>query len=73
MLVVLAHIVVLCVDCALPAVGELWGRLVPFDYSGTFLLSAALGIALPTICNSLYGKERAALRAAASYSWRRPG
>ena len=63
-LVVLAHAVVLCVDRVLPAVGELWERLVPFAYSGTFLLSAALGIALPAICNRLYGKERAALRAA---------
>ena len=63
-LVVLAHAVVLCVDRVLPAVGELWERLVPFAYSGTFVLSAALGIALPVICNRLYGKERAALRAA---------
>ena len=55
----------LCIDRAIPAAGELWERLVPFAYSGTFLLSAALGIALPAICNRLYSKERAALRAAA--------
>ncbi|MCY4507337.1 MAG: hypothetical protein OXG35_10295 [Acidobacteria bacterium] len=63
-LVVLAHTVVLCLDRVVPAVAELWGTLVPFDYSGTFLLSALLGIALPPICNRLYDAEKAASRAA---------
>ena len=62
-LVVLAHTVVLCVDRMLPSVGEFWKQLVPFEYSGTFLLCALLGMALPPICNKFYNKERAASQA----------
>lgn len=64
-LVVLAHTVVLCVESTLPCVGEAWRQLVPFNYSGTFLLSAALGMTLPPICNAFYSEEKAAARAAA--------
>lgn len=64
-LVVLADSIVLCLDRVLPAVAEFWRTLVPFDYAGTFLLSAALGIALPPICNRLYDTKKAASRAAA--------
>lgn len=63
--VILAHTVVLCVDFAFPSVGEFWRKLVPINYSGTFLLSALLGIGLPLICNRFYSEGRAALRAAA--------
>ena len=67
-LAIVAHIVVLLVDCWLPTVGTVWaGLLPPVEHSRTLFLSLFLGWALPPILNRSYGAEdisRARLQAA---------
>ena len=64
LLVVVAYALVQCTDWAFPAVGLLWKRVVPFDYSGTFMLSAVLGFVLPSVINLFYRDVMVAERAA---------
>ena len=64
-LVVVAHIAVLCVDHAYPSVKEVWRQhVLQVEHSRTFFGSALLGVLLPPVCNIFYGKKRAASRAA---------
>ena len=49
---------------AFPEVDSLWRRVVPFEYSGTFMLSAVLGFLLPPLINLFYRDVMVAERAA---------
>ena len=64
-LVVVARlIIVFFLNPLLPRVGEIWKSHVPFDYYGTAVLSALLGIVLPIVLNWFYKKEKAMRRTA---------
>ena len=54
LLVVIAYALVQCMTWAFPEVDSLWRRVVPFEYSGTFMLSAVLGFLLPPLINLFY-------------------
>lgn len=64
LLVVVAYALVQCMNWACPAIGLLWTHFVPFDYSGTFMLSAVLGFMLPPLINLFYKDVMVAERAA---------
>ena len=65
-LVVVARlIIVFLLNSLLPHVGEIWKSHVPFDYYGTAVLSALLGLVLPLVINRFYNEEKAARETAA--------
>ena len=57
-------IIVLLPNPYLSCISEIWKSYVPFDYSGTVVLSFLLGIILPLAINLFYGKEKAMRRTA---------
>ena len=61
---VLAHSIILSLDCGFPMIGALWKPLVPHVYYGTAILSVILGFVLPFVLNLFYGQERAQRRTA---------
>ncbi len=66
-LLALAYVLASVLEGSCPQVALVWTTWVPFDYSGTFAISAVLGLALPPILNLCYDKERASRNAAARY------
>ena len=65
-LVVVARlIIVFLLNPYLPCISEIWKSHVPFDYYGTAVLSALLGLVLPLVINRFYNEEKAARETAA--------
>ncbi len=64
-LVVVARlIIVFLLNPYLPCISEIWKSQVPFDYYGTAVLSALLGVVLPIVINWFYAEEKAMRRTA---------
>ena len=63
-LVVVAYVFTSLGTFLCPQGSVLWTCWVPFDYSGTAVLSAVLGWASPLLVNVIYSKEKAAERVA---------
>ena len=61
---VLAHSIILSLDCGFPKIGTLWKPFVPHVYYGTAILSVVLGFVLPFVLNIFYSQEKAQRRTA---------
>ena len=64
MVVVARLIIVFLLNPYLPCISEIWKSQVPFDYYGTAVLSALLGVVLPIVINWFYAEEKAMRRTA---------
>lgn len=64
LLAFVAYSLIFFLSPCIPGVRAIWKTFIPIPYSGTAMLTALLGFVLPIIGNQLYGKEKAAQRAA---------